>query len=65
MLVDTRDDVDRLYAKVQAAGHPVGQEPYDAFWGSRYAIVFDPDGNQIGIKSPVDTAHAYEPPIDT
>lgn len=61
VLVDSRDDVDRLYDTVRAAGHPVAQEPYDAFWGSRYAIVLDPDGNQVGLKSPVDEALAYVP----
>lgn len=65
LLVASRDDVDRLYAKVRDAGHPVGQEPYDAFWGSRYAIVMDPDGNQVGIKSRIDDALAYEPTIST
>ena len=32
------------------------QEPYDAFWGARYAVVSDPDGNGVGIMSPVDDA---------
>jgi catechol 2,3-dioxygenase-like lactoylglutathione lyase family enzyme len=61
VLVGARDDVDQLYDTVKAAGHPVGQEPYDAFWGSRYAIVIDPDGNQVGLKSPIDDSLAYEP----
>lgn len=65
LLVGSRDDVDRLYAKVRDAGHPVGQEPYDAFWGSRYAIVIDPDGNQVGLKSPIDDALSYEPTVPT
>jgi uncharacterized glyoxalase superfamily protein PhnB len=61
LMVATRGDVDRLYEAVKAAGHPVGQEPYDAFFGSRYAIVIDPDGNQIGLKSPIDDNRRYEP----
>ncbi len=61
LVVDTRDDVDRLYETVKAAGHPVGQEPYDAFFGSRYAIVIDPDGNQVGLKSPIHDDRKYEP----
>lgn len=64
LLVDTRPDVDRLYAKVKAARHPVGQGPYDAFWGSRYAIVIDPDGNQVGLKSPANDRLGYEPTGD-
>jgi uncharacterized glyoxalase superfamily protein PhnB len=33
---------------------PVQQPPYDAFWGARYAVVSDPDGNAVGIMSPID-----------
>ncbi len=65
LLVASRDDVDRLYMNIRDAGHPVGQEPYDAFWGSRYAIVIDPDGNQVGLKSPIDDELSYEPTIST
>ena len=65
LTVDTRDDVDRLYRAVEAAGHPVGQEPYDAFFGSRYAIVIDPDGNQVGLKSPIEDDRRYEPEFET
>lgn len=61
LMVETRADVDRLYAAVKAAGHPVGQEPYDAFFGSRYAIVIDPDGNQVGLKSPIEDDRKYVP----
>jgi hypothetical protein len=34
-LVDKQRDVDRLYHRINNAGHPVGQEPHDAFWGER------------------------------
>ena len=64
LLVPEREDVDRLYEKVRAAGHPVGQEPYDASFGSRYAIVIDPDGNQVGLKSPIEDDRRYEPDFD-
>jgi uncharacterized glyoxalase superfamily protein PhnB len=62
--VETRDDVDRLYDAVKAAGHPVGQEPCDAFFGSRYAVVIDPDGNQVGLKSPIEDDRRYEPAFE-
>lgn len=65
LMVHTRDDVDRLFRAAETAGHPVGQEPYDAFFGSRYAIVIDPDGNQVGLKSPIDTLEKYEPDLHT
>lgn len=61
LLVDTRDDVDRIYRAVEEAGYRVGQPPYDAFWGSRYAIVIDPDGNQVGLKSPEEDERRYQP----
>lgn len=63
LLVGTRADVDRIYDTVKQARHRVGQEPYDAFWGSRYAIVIDPDGNQVGLKSPPVNERAYEPHV--
>jgi catechol 2,3-dioxygenase-like lactoylglutathione lyase family enzyme len=60
--VDTRTEVDALVAALVAEGVPVQQEPYDAFWGARYAVVSDPDGNGVGIMSRVDAAHRSEPP---
>jgi uncharacterized glyoxalase superfamily protein PhnB len=44
---DTREEVDELYADLVAHGARRRQPPYDAFWGSRYAIVDDPDGNPV------------------
>ena len=58
----SRDDVDRVYADLTGAGHPGQQPPYDAFWGARYAIVEDPDGNPIGLMSPADPALRRRPP---
>jgi catechol 2,3-dioxygenase-like lactoylglutathione lyase family enzyme len=52
--VSSRDAVDQLYERLTAAGHGAEQPPYDAFWGARYAIVADPDGNAVGIMSPAD-----------
>jgi catechol 2,3-dioxygenase-like lactoylglutathione lyase family enzyme len=37
-------EVDELYARVAAAGFDAEKEPWDAFWGQRYAQVRDPDG---------------------
>src|SRR4051812_43685471 len=44
---DSAADVDRVYADLISAGHPGRREPWDAFWGQRYAIVHDPDGNSV------------------
>jgi predicted lactoylglutathione lyase len=56
--VSTREAVDQTYAKATAAGHPGVQPPYDTFWGARYAIVEDPDGNHVGLMSPPDPCGA-------
>jgi uncharacterized glyoxalase superfamily protein PhnB len=60
--VPTRQAVDELYAELTAAGYHGRQRPYDAFWGSRYAIVDDPDGNGVGLMSPADDEHRSWPP---
>jgi hypothetical protein len=36
--------------------------PYDAFWGARFAVVEDPEGNAVGIMSPMDDARRTAPP---
>ena len=41
-------DVDEIYKKLIADGHQSFKEPWDAFWGQRFAQVLDPDGNNIG-----------------
>src|SRR6201987_4505083 len=41
---DSHAEVDELYAKVVAAGFDGHKEPWDAFWGHRYAQLRDPDG---------------------
>ena len=63
--VATRDAVDSTYADLVAAGHPGRQPPYDTFWGSRYAVVADPDGNDVGIMSPPDDGKRVWPPKES
>ena len=63
LMVAERDDVDRLCDTMEAAGYEVAVQPYDAFFGSRYAIVIDPDGNQVGIKSPIEPDRKYVPEL--
>jgi catechol 2,3-dioxygenase-like lactoylglutathione lyase family enzyme len=46
-------EVDRSYAELTAAGHTGHKEPWDAFWGQRYAIVRDPDGNSVDLYAPL------------
>jgi uncharacterized glyoxalase superfamily protein PhnB len=58
----SRDAVDERYAELTGAGYASRQEPFDAFWGARYAIVADPDGNGVGLMSPMDPARRTAPP---
>ena len=58
----TRGAVDATYAKLVAAGYAGQQRPYDAFWGARYAVVADPEGNAVGLMSPIDSALKSAPP---
>jgi uncharacterized glyoxalase superfamily protein PhnB len=58
----TRRAVDATYARLTKAGHKGLMPPYDAFWGARYAIVGDPDGNHVGLMSPSDPKRRGQPP---
>jgi uncharacterized glyoxalase superfamily protein PhnB len=60
--VASREEVDRVHARVTAAGHASQKAPEDAFWGARYAIVEDPDGSAVGIMSPTDESMRRRPP---
>ena len=42
-------EVDATHARLVAAGAPSEKEPFDAFWGQRYAVVLDPDGNPVDL----------------
>jgi len=47
---DSSKDVDATFAKIVQAGFKSKDvAPYDAFWGQRYATVFDPDGNGVDL----------------
>ena len=43
----TPAEVNETHHKLIAAGHPSFKEPWDAFWGQRFAQVIDPDGNNV------------------
>jgi len=59
---ETREAVDETWSKLTAAGAKSLQEPYDAFFGARFAIVEDPDGRHVGLKSPADPNRRSAPP---
>ncbi|MCU1344343.1 MAG: glyoxalase [Acidimicrobiia bacterium] len=46
---DSPAEVDSTYADLLAAGAAGHLEPWDAFWGMRYAVVRDPDGNSVDL----------------
>jgi catechol 2,3-dioxygenase-like lactoylglutathione lyase family enzyme len=54
-LCDSVDDVDRLYGELVGAGATGIKEPWDAFWGQRYAQIQDPDGNAVDLFAPLQT----------
>lgn len=50
---DSPAEVDAAYAELVAAGVEGHLEPWDAFWGMRYAVVHDPDGNPVDLFAPL------------
>jgi predicted lactoylglutathione lyase len=52
-LCDSPESVDETFKQVVAAGFKAGKEPWDAFWGQRYASVIDPDGNSVDLFAPL------------
>jgi catechol 2,3-dioxygenase-like lactoylglutathione lyase family enzyme len=52
--VDSPGEVDELYAELVGAGYEGHLEPFDAFWGHRYATLRDPDGNPVDLFAPLD-----------
>jgi uncharacterized glyoxalase superfamily protein PhnB len=59
--VGSRERVDEIYRDLVEAGYRGQQPPYDAFWGARYAVMEDPDGNAVGIMSPVNPDGRSQP----
>jgi uncharacterized glyoxalase superfamily protein PhnB len=46
---DSPAEVDELYSQITSAGHRGDKEPWDAFWGQRYAQLRDPDGVPVDL----------------
>ena len=42
-------EVDKVYARVTSAGYSGDKEPWDAFWGQRYAKLHDPNGIPVDL----------------
>lgn len=58
----SREAVDTTYAALTQAGYTAIQSPYDTFWGSRFAIIVDPEGNSVGLESPSEESKRSWPP---
>lgn len=48
-LCDSPAEVDSIFADLVANGAGVLKEPFDAFWGQRYATITDPSGNPVDL----------------
>ena len=46
-------EVDEIYTRVTEAGFHGEKEPWDAFWGQRYAILKDPSGVDVSLYAPL------------
>ena len=46
-------DVDATYKRIIDGGYEGKTEPWDAFWGQRFAYLRDPDGNTVALFAPL------------
>jgi uncharacterized glyoxalase superfamily protein PhnB len=47
------EEVDATFSDMVGAGYQARHEPFDAFWGQRYATILDPDGNPVDLFAPI------------
>ena len=52
-LCSSPSEVDAKYQELLEAGIEGHRPPWDAFWGQRYAIIKDPDGNTVDLFAPL------------
>jgi catechol 2,3-dioxygenase-like lactoylglutathione lyase family enzyme len=50
---ESPEEVDRLYREITGGDGHGHREPWNAFWGQRYAQVKDPDGNVVDLFAPL------------
>ena len=60
--VDERGEVDELHSRAVSLGGMSRKAPYDAFWGSRFALVEGPGPLFLGLMSVPSPAHRSAPP---
>ena len=51
--LENADEVNALHQTILNAGYASVKAPWDAFWGQRYALVEDPDGNEVALYAPL------------
>lgn len=51
--LDSPSEVDDTYQRLVEAGCHGHKAPWDAFWGQRYALMHDPDGNNVDLFAPL------------
>jgi catechol 2,3-dioxygenase-like lactoylglutathione lyase family enzyme len=49
----TPGEVDEVYKRITEARFRGEKEPWDAFWGQRYAQLHDPDGVPVDLYAPL------------
>jgi catechol 2,3-dioxygenase-like lactoylglutathione lyase family enzyme len=52
-LCESPQHVDEAFRKITSSGFKAKKEPWNAFWGQRYASVLDPDGNAVDLFAPL------------
>ncbi len=52
-LCDSPAQVDEQFRHLTNNGGKSVKEPWDAFWGQRYALLADPDGNVLDLFAPL------------
>ena len=45
--------VDEVHDRMVGLGHRSAKAPWNAFWGQRYAVLTDPDGNLVDLYAPL------------
>ena len=50
---ESPSQVDEVYARLTTAGFQGDKEPWDAFWGQRYAQLRDPDGVPVDLYATI------------
>lgn len=49
ILCESVEELNTLATKIKDQGFTIVKEPWDAFWGQRYAVVEDPDGYLVDL----------------